>query len=436
MKAHIFDTAADYLDNKWNPAHYTANEIRGQLKARVEKAEFECKNIQLKYEFILNSLPFLKEFVESESELLSGAKSKFNIKYNSLIEFLKEKESKLETRYLRKEDLINRKQSELINKEYDLNQSKQKLLNLLKSSTPFSQSASMVSTLTATIFKEAEEHLISSRRADKAAEIIKEFRLRAVTAEKKMREMLFKYEFILSIFPELQSYVENEEELASLSEYGDYSLFEENRDRIKDYLSEEEWQSLSEIDKGQLALERWKNKNKSNRIVGFLYEMCISHLLRLKGHIVEECGIKNGIEDLGRDLISFKDGVTYIIQCKNWSQEKRIHENIICQLMGTALEYEISHPFENVRPVLVTTTSLSEMAQKFAERLNVMIWEIPLQEFPLIKCNINGDCKIYHLPFDQQYWRTQIKNPGEFYAWTVQEAEGKGFRRAMRHLVK
>jgi hypothetical protein len=57
-------------------------------------------------------------------------------------------------------------------------------------------------------------------------------------------------------------------------------------------------------------------------------------------------------------------------------------------------------------------------------------------EFPRIKCNINGKDKIYHLPFDQQYDRTQIKNNGEFMAWSVAEAESKGFRRAKRHNIK
>lgn len=56
-----------------------------------------------------------------------------------------------------------------------------------------------------------------------------------------------------------------------------------------------------------------------------------------------------------------------------------------------------------------------------------------LEKYPVIKCNIssNGE-KIYHLPFDQQYDRTLIKNNGEFYALTVKEAENKGFRRAFR----
>jgi hypothetical protein len=40
---------------------------------------------------------------------------------------------------------------------------------------------------------------------------------------------------------------------------------------------------------------------------------------------------------------------------------------------------------------------------------------------------------IYHLPFDQQYYTTQIKeSKGERYVWTVKEATSLGYRRAMR----
>ena len=45
----------------------------------------------------------------------------------------------------------------------------------------------------------------------------------------------------------------------------------------------------------------------------------------------------------------------------------------------------------------------------------------------MIKCNINRGERIYHLPFDQQYHRTEIKNTGEFYAMTVKEATQEGF---------
>jgi len=44
--------------------------------------------------------------------------------------------------------------------------------------------------------------------------------------------------------------------------------------------------------------------------------------------------------------------------------------------------------------------------------------------------------KIYHLPFDQQYDRTQVSRPGECYVATVREAEHHGFRRAWRHQAR
>ena len=52
--------------------------------------------------------------------------------------------------------------------------------------------------------------------------------------------------------------------------------------------------------------------------------------------------------------------------------------------------------------------------------------------FPRIKCNVNNNEKIYHLPFDQQYDRTKIENHNEFYAYTVKESVDAGFRRALR----
>jgi len=54
-------------------------------------------------------------------------------------------------------------------------------------------------------------------------------------------------------------------------------------------------------------------------------------------------------------------------------------------------------------------------------------------DYPMIKCNVNGNDKIYHLPFDQQYDRVRIGSvPGECYVKTAAEAEKLGFRRAKR----
>lgn len=85
--------------------------------------------------------------------------------------------------------------------------------------------------------------------------------------------------------------------------------------------------------------------------------------------------------------------------------------------------------------MLVITNKLSPIAEEFAKRLNVLVYVRPLRDFPMIKCNINQGNKIYHLPFDQQYYRTQIKSSGEFYAWTVKEATEAGFRRARKYII-
>ena len=76
------------------------------------------------------------------------------------------------------------------------------------------------------------------------------------------------------------------------------------------------------------------------------------------------------------------------------------------------------------------------MSRIFASELGIILKEnIPLDRgYPCIKCNINATTQemIYHFPFDQQYDRTKIINPGEMYCKTVSEAESNGFRRALR----
>ena len=88
--------------------------------------------------------------------------------------------------------------------------------------------------------------------------------------------------------------------------------------------------------------------------------------------------------------------------------------------------------------MLVTTTALSPVAQEAAELLEVRVETVRLPSvYPLIKCNINPATneRIYHLPFDQMYDRTQIRLPGECFVLTVAEAEERGFRRAWRHYL-
>jgi hypothetical protein len=109
------------------------------------------------------------------------------------------------------------------------------------------------------------------------------------------------------------------------------------------------------------------------------------------------------------------------------------------QLYGSMVSYCIENhqSQENVKGILVTNICLSPKAKELAAYLDISYVEnCKMGEYPCIKCNIGhsaeGQTRIYHLPFDQQYDKAKIKNKGEFYAMTVAEAEAAGFRRAYR----
>ena len=317
----------------------------------------------------------------------------------------------------------------------------------INSKTPFQTVSSMFADWQTSVFVEAESFLKSKQRpAIKAAETISEFREIKNRATRERKEMEYKYLFLLKTFPELKQYIYDEEALLHLGDYKDFEEFKEERDEVLEYVNPEEYKAMSEIERNQLALDRFKSGKKTDWQIGMLYEMYIGHLLRKNQFTVTQYGIEHGLQDLGRDIIAqrVENGVRkiYIIQCKNWSKKKMVHENVVCQLYGTSVQYELANKdlaFQKteVIPWLVITNELSDMAQKFAEKLGVLVSVRKMDySFPMIKCNINNGNKIYHLPFDQQYYRTQIKLPGECYVSTVKEAIDKGFRRARRHMYE
>jgi hypothetical protein len=226
---------------------------------------------------------------------------------------------------------------------------------------------------------------------------------------------------------------------------------EEETDPVLKFIPKAEYEKLPPSERNQKALDRYISSRKKPYEIGRDYERYIGYLYEKDGYKVEYMGIEEGLEDLGRDLVCIKDNEIEIVQCKCWASHKTIHEKHINQLYGTVVKYIIDHnqiinrkknltlfpdliSSGQIKAAFVTSTKLSETAKKFATALGVkIIEEKPLDKYPLIKCNIgaNGD-RIYHLPFDQQYDKTLIKNKGEFYASTIKEAEDKGFRRAFR----
>lgn len=256
----------------------------------------------------------------------------------------------------------------------------------------------------------------------------------------QFRQMFYKYEYLLSIFPEIAEYAEDLESLKQLEDVKNLSSLENEFDRTQFYISKEEYFRLSLNERNQLALDRYIKGQKTKWQIGRDYELYCGLEYERHGWDVEFTGIEKRIEDLGRDLIARKNDTHHVVQCKYWSQEKKIHEKHITQLFGTTIEYSMNVP-DNIKviPVFITNIKLSDKAFEFAKKLGVDVTEGQLlQDFPRIKCNINKDefgleTRIYHLPFDQQYDKTKINRNGEFYAFTVSEAVNAGFRRAYRY---
>ena len=227
--------------------------------------------------------------------------------------------------------------------------------------------------------------------------------------------------------------------------------------KIDKLVNKDEQRNKTRTEILQSALNKYVFKKKSNFAIGKDYERYIGHLYEEQGYLVEYHGIKYGLDDLGIDLICRKNEEVLLIQCKNWSQKKNIFENAINQLFGTSIKFyidnydnyqksfqgslfdEVNIPFnKKFQPIFISTTKLTERAAEFAKILKIKVLEIPyIKDYPRIKCNIGKDengleTRIFHMPFDQMYDKVQNIKNGGFNAYTIEEAEKSGFRKAFR----
>lgn len=298
--------------------------------------------------------------------------------------------------------------------------------------------------------KIAEYLATKSHPAIKSAENVRELakQNKVLRKQTKIAENFVTY--YETLFPWITEYVGNslDELLKSVTETEEDL---EDTDPVLKFIPKVEYNHLPEVERNQKALERYLSSRKKPYEIGRDYERYVGYHYERRGFKVEYTGIEKGLEDMGRDLVCIKNGEIEIVQCKCWASHKIIHEKHINQLYGTVVKYYIDHMhnFEKTQSLMlfpdlikshkikgtfITSTKLSDTARSFADALGIIVHEMKLLgKYPMIKCNIasNGN-KIYHLPFDQQYDKTVIKNKGEFYVLTVKEAEEKGFRRAFR----
>lgn len=303
--------------------------------------------------------------------------------------------------------------------------------------------ASMIAAASAKVDTELEDELRSARNAPRAADIVQEIKIKKRALKEENAFLKYELKTIKEYFPLIAEFEEDllEDRLhiprfeADSEETEEIKEGKEGIDPARKYLSDEEWEKLSIRERNQLALDRYKKRHFSKAEIGRFYERQLGCEFEQQGYKVKYFGIEKGLEDLGRDLVCIKRKTTIIVQAKCWSNEKTIHEKHIYQLFGTTTTYRIEHPNEKVEAHFYTTTSLSIVAKEAADRLGIHVHENYAlnKDYPIIKCNVgaNGE-KIYHLPFDQQYDKTQIRKAGERYVTTVAEAERFGFRRAKR----
>ena len=254
--------------------------------------------------------------------------------------------------------------------------------------------------------------------------------------QKKLKMAEYQIAFWESCFPWLEEFKEVPAKAAWEYAHAEDIEYQDEYSSVKDWISPEEFQTLSSAEKNQLILDRYNKRKKTDWEVGIEYERYVGYILEEQGYVVSYTGAKNGLQDMGRDLIAkAPDGTIHVIQCKRWSKEKTIHEKHIFQLFGTTMLLRINNPKKNYIAVFYTSTTLSDTAKKCADALDISVVErFEYQPYPMIKCNVNQDGqKIYHLPMDQRYDVVQISGKKEAcYLSSTQEAEAAGFRRAYR----
>ena len=269
----------------------------------------------------------------------------------------------------------------------------------------------------------------------------KEYEKMNIEALASLFKYQYKFEYLLAIYPELRVYEEDDAYLQYMQE-------EEQRCNIKNWITDTEYSKLTEVEREQLAVDRYiKNNNKwTSWEKGRNYEIYVAYMLYNDKSILDDGydiiqeGLNKKLEDKGRDIIAThrKTGQVLIIQCKNWSEHSMIRENVIFQLYGSYMQWLVDNHkglTDDVVPCLYYTCDLSPVAEECARMLKVRCVKFPMREFPAIKCNVNKNTNqlIYHLPFDRHYDLVKINAKGKGYKFSIAEAIKEGFRRAYNH---
>jgi hypothetical protein len=370
----------------------------------------------------------LKQEIFNQKEEISEHIKK-GIKYRGLIAKLEQKELD-QNQWLEKQRKL---QNEWIDKQYYF---RDDMLNDINSHlTDRTEAYKWLAPLVADIMLELKERtrnsdeLIKTKRSPSSQARVTDLLNEKRNLLEENATLQYQLEYIKTLIPETEDIIDIDE----------HKEEDENIDNPNHFLSKEEYELLSDREKNERALKYYITRSKRNWEIGRDFERYIGYLYEKQNYDVEYFGMEMKLNDLGRDLIVTKNNKILIVQCKYWSKNKMIHEKHIAQLYGTIAKYKFDNPSQtSVKGIFVTHTVISDVAKSFAQSLGIDVREnVDLGEYPMIKCKNGrdeyGTTQIYHLPMDQQYDRTKIiKQNGDCYAFTIDEAESKGFRRAYK----
>lgn len=159
--------------------------------------------------------------------------------------------------------------------------------------------------------KEANYLEHKSHPAKKTAEKVREIASERKTAEKLYRILKYELQYYENLFPWLIDFKSEDiddliRQILDRKKKGqDY--YEEPDDPAKKWLTTAEYEKLSNVEKYQLALDRYWQKKKSKWEIGRDYERYVGYRYESLGYNVYYQGIIEGLADLGRDLVAFKN---------------------------------------------------------------------------------------------------------------------------------
>lgn len=148
------------------------------------------------------------------------------------------------------------------------------------------------------------------------------------------------------------------------------------------YFSEKrDWKLKEKLAERDLLIDSYENElgynsasQKERQKAGIEFENYIAKQLRQDKWRIKYNGEIKGFNDEGIDLICTKKNEdVMLVQCKNWAEDKIIHENYVFAVYGAGNYYKLKEGLDDVRIVFYATCRMSNQAKIIARQLGVEV---------------------------------------------------------------